>query len=97
MENIEKNQTYTVKAVLGDVKNIENQHCEIIFANINRNILLQDMHLYAQSLTENGILLLSGFYLHPDLPIVEEVAKKYNFIMDSYKEQDNWVAVRFKK
>ena len=97
LENIEKNKMQVIKAVLGEANAIENEIFDIILANINRNILLQDMHLYAQALTENGILFLSGFYLHPDLPVIEEFAKKYSLILDSYKEQDNWVAARLKK
>jgi len=97
LENVEKNQTQTVKVVLGDADNIENQRFDIILANINRNILLQDMAVYAQALSKNGVLFLSGFYLHPDLPVIEEVASQYGLILDSYKEQDNWAAVRFKK
>jgi ribosomal protein L11 methyltransferase len=96
-ENVEKNQINVVKTVLGDANSIENEQYDIILANINRNILLQDMHLYAKALNKNGILLLSGFYLHPDLPVIEEVAKKYNLVMDSYREQENWTAARFRK
>jgi ribosomal protein L11 methyltransferase len=96
-ENVEKNRINTVKTVLGDAHTIGNKHYDIILANINRNILLQDMHLYANALNENGSLLLSGFYLYPDLPVIEEAAKKYNLILQSYREQNNWVAARFRK
>jgi ribosomal protein L11 methyltransferase len=85
-----------VKTVLGDANSIENEQYDIILANINRNILLQDMHLYAKALNKNGFLLLSGFYLHPDLPVIKEVAEKHNLILDSYKEENNWAAARFK-
>ncbi len=96
-ENIEKNHTYIVKAILGDANDIVNKQYDIIIANINRNILLRDMHIYANALQKNGVLFLSGFYIHPDLPVIEEAAKKNNLILSSYKEQDNWVAARFYK
>ena len=97
LENIEKNQTQAVKAVLGDADSIDNEQFNIILANINRNILLQDMHIYAKALSENGVLFLSGFYLHPDLPVIENEAKKHNLTLHSYKEQENWAAARFTK
>ena len=94
-ENIEKNCTYVVKAVLGDASFIGNEKYDIILANINRNIILRDINIYANALNNKGILFLSGFYLHPDLTEIKEAAIKNNLLFDSCQQQDNWVAARF--
>lgn len=35
---------------------------DVVMANINRNILLDDMHVYEDIMQHNGIMILSGFY-----------------------------------
>jgi len=94
LENVSRNDIQNMDTVLGDANSI-NASYDIIIANINRNILMQDMKKYADALNKNGVLLLSGFYLEPDLAILREEAEKHNLIFDSYKEKENWVAARF--
>ncbi|MDR1459423.1 MAG: 50S ribosomal protein L11 methyltransferase [Bacteroidales bacterium] len=96
-ENVEKNNVHVIDIVLGDANNIQEKKYDIILANINRNILLQDIKTYARSLAEHGILLLSGFYLDPDLRLIEKEADNHHLFLNSYKEEDNWVAGRFSK
>ncbi len=95
LENVEKNSVSNMEVTLGNADNITKKY-DIILANINRNILLEDMDKYAGALNENGTLLLSGFYLD-DLSILKNEAEKYNLVFDSYKEKENWVAARFLK
>ena len=94
IENVSRNDVQNMDIVLGDANAIDASF-DIIIANINRNILMQDMKKYADALNKNGVLLLSGFYLEPDLAILREEAEKHNLIFDSYKEKENWVAARF--
>jgi len=96
LENITRNNISNIEAVLGDANSINSTY-DVIIANINRNILLRDMKNYADAMNENGVLFLSGFYLEPDLAILKEEAEKYNLTFDSYKEQESWVAARFRK
>jgi ribosomal protein L11 methyltransferase len=96
-ENVEKNHISVIDTVLGDAKDIGNRNFDIILANINRNVLLQDIKTYANALIGQGVLLLSGFYLHPDLQAIKEEAENNSLVLDSYREQDNWVAARFLK
>ena len=96
LENVEKNHISNIEVVLGNADNIREKY-DIILANINRNILMQDMGKYANALNKNGILLLSGFYLEPDLEILKKETEKYNLVFDSFKEQENWVAAKFRK
>ena len=48
---------------------------DIILANINRNILIQDMYTYSSHLLQNGLILFSGFY-EQDLDLIKQEAKR---------------------
>jgi ribosomal protein L11 methyltransferase len=95
LENVEKNAVSNIEVILGNADNITKKY-DIVLANINRNILLQDMEKYVDALNENGILLLSGFY-PDDLSVLKDESGKYNLVFDSCKEKENWVAVKFRK
>ena len=94
MENTARNNSQNIKVYKGDVALLKDKKYDVIIANINRNILLQDMKQYAASLSENGVLLLSGFYSE-DIPIIEEEANKYKLTKDLVLERNNWIGVRF--
>jgi ribosomal protein L11 methyltransferase len=96
-ENVKRNHISTIETMLGDARNIGKDTYHIVLANINRNSLLQDMKTYSDCLAPQGILLLSGFYVHPDLRDIKQEAQKHKLVFDSYKEQDKWVAARFVK
>jgi ribosomal protein L11 methyltransferase len=94
-ENVERNQIRTVECICGDADSIKNTPYDIVIANINRNILLQDMEKYVQAMQKGSVLLLSGFYKEQDLPILIEEAVKYKVKFHSFKEKNNWTAARF--
>jgi len=96
-ENVERNNIRTVETLCGTADSIKNPPYDIVIANINRNILLQDMEKYVQAMTNNGVLLLSGFYQEQDLSILIEEAAKYNVKFHSFKVKNDWVAARFVK
>lgn len=94
VENTARNNSQNIKVYKGDVALLKDKKYDVIIANINRNILLQDMKQYAASLSENGVLLLSGFYSE-DIPLIEEEANKYKLTKDLVLERNNWIGVRF--
>ena len=97
LENIRLNHTEEIEVVLGGAERIAAfAPFEVIFANINRNILLQDMHHYAEALQPGGQLFMSGFYVE-DLPIIEEECHRNGLRVEGYKERHNWVAVKVVK
>lgn len=97
LENVERNNCSHIKVELGDASKISKElKYDTIIANINRNILLNDMHVYENALKENGTLFLSGFY-EKDLPIIKECCNKLNLKFVENKERNNWVAARFIK
>ncbi len=69
---------------------------DYFLANINRNVITSDIESYASCLKQGGIMLLSGFY-RSDIPIVEKTANEYGLFLESEKEDNDWVALRFKK
>jgi len=94
-ENIERNNS-VIETILGDAKLIENLKFDIILANINRNILLNDISTYAKSLNEKGTLIMSGFY-EADLPIIKETSELNGLFYQKHLVNNNWVAVYFTK
>ena len=97
MENMKNNGIDQVTIRIGDAALLaEEQPFDIILANINRNILLNDMHHYTSSLNKQGYLVMTEFYLQ-DLPMIREKAESLGLQYQSYKEDKNWVAVTFYK
>ncbi len=95
IENAVKNKVTRIKAIKGDASAIPVEKYDIILANINRNILLNDMPKYASHLKTTGTLLLSGIYRH-DLPVIQAQAQKQGLTLTRQLEKNNWIAVEFK-
>lgn len=96
LENIERNHVPEIKVLLGDAALLHDMGFDVIIANINRNILLNDIKSYVNVLNDNGVLLMSGFY-EQDIAAIKEETEKYNLSFDRYKLKNNWVAIRFTK
>ncbi|PKQ64328.1 ribosomal protein L11 methyltransferase [Labilibaculum filiforme] len=96
LENIKNNKAENVSVFLGDAALLEGKQYDVVLANINRNILINDMKHYVACLPENGELIMSGFYTE-DLKYIQEEAEKNNLKYISHKVALNWVAVRFTK
>lgn len=94
LENVERNHCKSITVLEGDANLLEDQRYDVIIANINRNILLNDMAAYAKCLNLNGILFLSGFY-NDDIPVIEEECNKYGLTAVDRLEKNNWVALKF--
>lgn len=95
-ENVILNQTADIKVVMGDANAIGNQTFEVILANINRNILLNDMHVYASALNLKGLLFLSGFY-ESDLESIRQTATQNGLTYLDHSVKNQWVAAKFCK
>lgn len=95
-ENVERNECSRIEAFEGGAELLQDRKYDIIIANINRNILLEDMQAYNHSLNKGGELYLSGFY-SKDIPVIQEECEKYGLEYSDYKEREEWVALRFLK
>jgi ribosomal protein L11 methyltransferase len=96
MENLNLNNIENIKVLIGGAELLGKQAFDVILANINRNILLNDISQYATVLHKNGNLFMSGFYAE-DIPAIRTECQKHGLTYISHKEKDNWVAVKFKK
>jgi len=97
LENCRLNNTENVEVALGGAEQIRRFGLfDYIFANINRNILLADIHSYVPALKTGGQLFMSGFYKE-DIPAIEEECNKNGLALCSYSKRDNWVAVLTQK
>jgi ribosomal protein L11 methyltransferase len=102
-ENTEENaKTNTVDRVVnafeGDASLLKDQKYDLIIANINRNILLSDIPVYAKCLSSEGELLLSGFYKE-DFEQIKDKCISNSLILeqDDVLERNNWMGLKFKK
>jgi ribosomal protein L11 methyltransferase len=95
IENSALNNIDNIKAICGSKEVIPNEQYDIILANINRNILIDQMARYAEVLKPGGEIYFSGFYESPDLDIITEEARKYNLKYIIHKKDKEWVAAKF--
>ena len=96
LENVERNNCNNIKVYEGDATLLTDQQYDTIIANINRNILLQDIKVYAKRLNANGSLFLSGFY-QEDIPLIEKECYSNNLVLKTTLNKNNWVALHFIK
>jgi ribosomal protein L11 methyltransferase len=95
IENIDRNNRENVVAIQGDAFSIPNEKFDVILANINRNILLRDMHIYCKYLMHQGLALFSGIY-ESDMQAILNEAKKNHLEFLEYESKNNWVVMRFR-
>jgi len=95
LENIRLNHTPDIRVLLGDAGLLGKETFDVIFANINRNILLQDIPVYAKCMRSGSALFLSGFYKE-DMELIREKCEENRLQFVSYREKENWVAVHYK-
>ena len=85
-----------VETWCGDASLLQRNSYDVLLANINRNILLQDMHTYAACLRRDGLLFVSGFYVE-DMPMLIGAATAAGLEYVSHDSIDNWCCIKFHK
>ncbi|MDR3696512.1 50S ribosomal protein L11 methyltransferase [Mucilaginibacter sp.] len=95
IENAKFNGINNITALCGSKEVITGEQFDIILANINRNILLDQMERYAEVLKPGGEIYFSGFYETPDLDIIKAKAGKHGLKYTGHKTDKDWVAARF--
>jgi ribosomal protein L11 methyltransferase len=94
VENCRLNSAGNIRVIQGGAEQIEDSGMfDYIFANINRNILSEDIKHYEPALKVGGLLFMSGFYKE-DIPVIEKACDKCNLTLLSFTEKENWVAVK---
>ena len=85
-----------ISVLLGTVEVIEGRKYDMVLANINRNIILNDIDRYVEALNEGGKLLLSGFLVE-DITDITTAASERGLCPIAQSEEEGWVCLVFKK
>jgi ribosomal protein L11 methyltransferase len=94
IENAERNNCKHITVYEGDASLLVDQQYDLIIANINRNILLNDMQAYVDRLNKGGILLLSGFY-EEDIPFIDASCTEKGLTYVKKFQKNNWVSLKY--
>ncbi|WP_199141491.1 50S ribosomal protein L11 methyltransferase [Pedobacter sp. ASV12] len=97
IENAELNEVSNLVSFCGSKEAIPDTQFDIILANINRNILLDQIEAYDRVLKENGLIFFSGFYESPDLDMIKVHCAGFGLVYVSHKKLGDWVAAQFVK
>jgi len=96
-ENVALNNCDNIEVLEGTIGKLRlKDSYDCILANINKNVLLDEMPLYRDKLKKGGKLLLSGFY-QKDLADIESTAKSNNLTLSSTLDRNEWTMVSFEK
>ena len=96
LENVERNNCDHISVYEGTAEMLKDQKYDVVIANINRNILLEDIPTYSNCLVAGGRMFLSGFYTE-DVAAIEKVCNENGLIFEEKLVEDNWTAASFIK
>lgn len=96
IENVTLNLSNNISLFEGGVEVISNKKFDMVLANINRNILVENMKNYSNLLNESGELIVSGFYID-DLKYITAEAEKYNIKFVDKEEKEGWISAKYQK
>lgn len=85
-----------IETYCGDASLLQRNTYDVLLANINRNILLQDIPTYAQCIRKGGLLFVSGFYME-DMPMIIGMAQNSGLEYVSHDSIDNWCCIKLQK
>jgi ribosomal protein L11 methyltransferase len=94
IENGERNNCKHITVCEGDASLLINQKYDLIIANINRNILLNDMQSYVNCLNAGGTLLLSGFY-EDDITAIDACCTEKGLTYVKKFVRNNWTSLKY--
>ena len=93
---MERNNCKHISVYEGEAALLKDKKYDTIIANINRNILLNDIAAYSKCLDAKGTLFLSGFY-QEDIPMIEKECNNNQLFLKDTLTKNNWVALKFEK
>ena len=84
-----------VTMILGDANSLPTgADCDYFLANINRNIIINDIEKYSKTLRKGAKLFISGFY-ETDLPILCDKLAEYNLQLEKHTVRNEWTMAVF--
>src|SRR5690554_4675163 len=94
IENAERNNCKHISVYEADAALLAGKKYDLIIANINRNILLNDMQAYVDALNPKGIILFSGFY-EEDIPFIDASCVEKGLTYVKKLQRNNWVSLKY--
>ncbi|MCH2197982.1 MAG: 50S ribosomal protein L11 methyltransferase [Flavobacteriales bacterium] len=95
-ENAELNGCTKISAYQGDSTMLNGKQYDVILANINRNVLTNDMSEYSACMNEGATIQFSGFF-PTDFPIIRASAEENGLIWQGEWDRNGWGSMRFVK
>jgi len=95
-ENVLRNNCRNIDVLLGDIDGVTEGGYQVILANINKNVLTRHLSHYQSLLSDDGVLLLSGFFTFDNDEIVHK-ADSCGFQLQKAYEKENWSCLQFLK
>jgi ribosomal protein L11 methyltransferase len=96
LENVALNGSTKIQAIHGGAPEIPAMTYDVILANINKNVLLEQLPVYSQFILNSGLLMLSGFFV-TDAPDLIAAAAQVGFEWVRTDARENWAVVLLKK
>ncbi len=95
-ENVAMNSAVHIAVEKGSAQQIGQRQFHVILANINKNVLLQDLPRYADNLNQQGTLVLSGFF-EKDVPDLLKRTKDCGMILRDKAFKNDWAVLELQK
>jgi ribosomal protein L11 methyltransferase len=93
IDNLKINNAESINLILGDASSLNKvKNIDVFIANINRNIITQDISAYASTLHSGSVMLLSGFY-ESDIPVIMEYARPLGLTYHSHTVKNDWACL----
>ncbi len=94
--NASINGVGNLDVMFGDasVLDVVDEEFDVVIANINRNILINDMSAFKRHMKTDGCLILSGFY-ESDVPMLEKAAMDNAMSLKDVVTDEEWACALF--
>lgn len=94
LENISQNNCSHITVKQGGADLLENESYDFVFANINLNVLLNDMQHYTNAMLSGSIVIFSGFYTS-DVSLINKKAQSLGMYSIGKSEKNKWAALLY--
>lgn len=94
LENISQNNCSHITVKQGGADLLENESYDFVFANINLNVLLNDMQHYTNAMLSGSIVIFSGFFTS-DVSLINKKAQSLGMYSIGKSEKNKWAALLY--
>lgn len=96
-DNLRLNNVDNIEVIESDASALAGREpFDVVLANINRNILLEDISKYAAVMSPGAMICMSGFYIE-DVPFIRQEAERNGLFFVHCREKDGWAIAVFRK